>query len=118
MPRISCEAAIVIARDINTLTAGFGLSMALNASPVSTGTTDAKAAFPIAPATIIKMIQPWRRACDQIHLMGLLRSEVCARCRENSTGAVVAIELDSTIPCKPIFWKEYRTRNVPHKAVF
>src|SRR6266511_1555643 len=97
-PRTICETPIINASGIKTLVSGVGLSMALNAFPVNTGTTAASPALPTAPIIIIVMIHQWRRTCDQIHRTGVVRSEICARCMENSAGAVIAIRLDSTTP--------------------
>ena len=88
--------AIVNASGSSTLVSGTGWSIALNASPVSTGTTAARAAFPTAPATMMSMIHQCGRTCDQTQRTALERSVVCARCIENSTGAVTDIEIDST----------------------
>src|SRR5512139_536090 len=88
--------ATVNASGSSTLVSGTGWSMALNASPVSTGTTAARAAFPTAPATIRITIHQCGRTCDQIQRTGLVRSVVCARCMENSRGAVTDIGNDST----------------------
>src|SRR5512139_280185 len=95
-PRMIWVMATVNASDSSTLVSGTGWSMALNASPVSTGTTAARAAFPTAPATIRITIHQCGRTCDQIQRTGLVRSVVCARCMENSRGAVTDIEVDST----------------------
>jgi len=64
------------------------------------------------------MIHQERRACDHTHLAGLVWSEMCDRCIENSAGTVVAIEADSTIPYKSILRQSYKERNVPITIVF
>jgi DDE_Tnp_1-associated len=43
---------------------------------------------------------------------------LCDRCMENSAGAVVAIDGDSTIPCGPVLQQGYKARNVLIMLVF
>ncbi len=52
-----CESPMVIASGSSTEVSGGLFSMALNASPVNTGTTAASAALPTAPTNSMMMIQ-------------------------------------------------------------